>query len=300
VLISVNPIAGRGSSARRVDRLAYLLRREGVRVEVSTDLAAASQRANHLHAEKRLRALVGVGGDGTAAELANRTAPGVPLTFLPAGTSNLSARQLGLSPRPEDALRTIMAGKAIQLDAGVAGGRVFLAMLGCGFDADVVDRLHAIRARSPGGHISYWTYLKPILRSIRTYQYPEIRIQCPGLRGEADEHHGACHAARWVFAFNLPQYGWGVRFAPQADGSDGLLDLLAFSGGGFWSGLKYLAAIELGRATGLSECLHRQVQVVRLVSDEPVRYQLDGDPGGWLPVTVEVLPGRVTVMVPPE
>ncbi len=300
VLISVNPMAGRGSSARRANRLALLLRREGMRVEVCSDLAAVSQRANQLHAERRLRALVGVGGDGTAAELANRTAPGVPLTFLPAGTSNLSARQLGLSARPEDALRTIMVGKAKLLDAGTAGGRVFLAMLGCGFDADVVDRFHAARSRSPGHHISYWSYLKPILRSIRTYQYPEIRVQCAGPDGEVDQCQGVCYAARWVFAFNLPRYGWGVRFARQADGADGLLDLMAFSRGGFWSGLKYLAAIEMGRATCLSECFHRQVWQVRLVSDEPVRYQLDGDPGGWLPVKVEVMPGRVTVVVPPE
>jgi diacylglycerol kinase family enzyme len=75
---------------------------------------------------------------------------------------------------------------------------------------------------------------------------------------------------------------------------------MAFSRGGFWSGLKYLAAIELGRATRLAECFHRQVRQVRLVSDEPVRYQLDGDPGGCLPVDIEVLPRRVTVMVPPD
>ena len=34
------------------------------------------------------------------------------------------------------------------------------------------------------------------------------------------------------------------------------------------------------------------------VPTEPITYQLDGDPGGYLPVDVEVLPNRFTVLVP--
>ncbi len=37
---------------------------------------------------------------------------------------------------------------------------------------------------------------------------------------------------------------------------------------------------------------------VRIESDRPVRYQLDGDPGGMLPLDIEVLPGRLTLVVP--
>jgi diacylglycerol kinase family enzyme len=37
---------------------------------------------------------------------------------------------------------------------------------------------------------------------------------------------------------------------------------------------------------------------LRIAADEDVPYQLDGDPGGMLPVEVEVLPGRVSLLVP--
>ena len=37
---------------------------------------------------------------------------------------------------------------------------------------------------------------------------------------------------------------------------------------------------------------------VRIESDEPVAYQLDGDPGGMLPLDVEVVPHRLTLVVP--
>jgi diacylglycerol kinase family enzyme len=44
----------------------------------------------------------------------------------------------------------------------------------------------------------------------------------------------------------------------------------------------------------------RRVRRLRIESGEPVEYQVDGDPGGLLPVDVEVIPGRVTLVVPPE
>ena len=40
-----------------------------------------------------------------------------------------------------------------------------------------------------------------------------------------------------------------------------------------------------------------KVERVRFEADEPVAYQLDGDPGGMLPVEAEVLPGRLRLVV---
>jgi diacylglycerol kinase family enzyme len=118
VLVAVNPQAGRGSAARRVERLAELLGARGFPVEIFIDLGEVAAQANRLHARGKLRALVGVGGDGTAAELANRTDEGVPITLLPAGTSNLLARQLGLSAEPNRLSRAIAEGNLLRLDAG--------------------------------------------------------------------------------------------------------------------------------------------------------------------------------------
>ena len=41
-------------------------------------------------------------------------------------------------------------------------------MIGCGFDAEVVRRVHLER----DGHITRLSYLKPIWESIRSYEYP--------------------------------------------------------------------------------------------------------------------------------
>jgi diacylglycerol kinase family enzyme len=299
VLLSLNPKAGRGSAARRVDRLVELLRGRDFQVGTYTDLAEVSAEANRLHAEGRLRALVGVGGDGTAAELANRTNEGVPLTLLAAGTANLLAKHLRLSGKPERLCQTIVDGHLRRLDAGRANGRLFLVVLGCGFDADVVQRVHTHRESNPrGAHISYFSYLKPILRSIRSYQYPEIRVYCEASCDEAAEAPPI--TARWVFICNLPRYGWGLPLAPRADGEDGRLDLCTFRRGSLLRGLWYAAAAQLGGShRRLADCVVRQAPRFRITSEAQVEYELDGDPGGMLPLDVEVVPNRVTVVVAP-
>ena len=222
VAILVNPKAGPKAAAKPcADRLAERLQEQGFKTEMFTDLGEAAAQANRWHAEGCLRTLVGAGGDGTAAELANRTADGVPITLLPAGNSNLLARYFCLRREPEFLCRTIVDGLAARIDAGMANGRIFLMMVGCGFDADVVRRVHEHRT----GHISLRTYFKHVVQAICSYEYPEIRVHWEE-EGEAVPPL----SARWMFVFNLPCYGGGFRIAPHSDGSDGLLDLCTMRG----------------------------------------------------------------------
>jgi diacylglycerol kinase family enzyme len=294
VLISVNPIAGAGSPHARVDVLVRLLQQEGFASEVFTDLGEAAGQANQWHAEGRLRALVGVGGDGTAAELVNRTVPGVPITLLPAGNENLLARYLGLGTSPEAICQTVRQGRPLTLDAGKAADRVFLLMIGCGFDAEVVRRLHLGRQ----GHIRSRDYFKPIWQAIRTYTYPELRVDWELEEPPAGRPASPRLCACWLFVFNLPCYGGGFRIAPQAHGRDGLLDVCTLRRGSFWHALRYAGAVRLGRHQGMADCTTCRVRRLRITAEAEVPYQLDGDPGGFLPVDVEVLPGRLTLIVP--
>ena len=105
---------------------------------------------------------------------------------------------------------------------------------------------------------------------------------------------------RWLFAFNLPCYGAGLQIAPEADGSDGLLDVCTFRHGGLWHGLYYTAAVLTGTHRWLTDFARRRAGRLRVTSDSKVPYQLDGDPGGFLPVEIEVLPKRLTLIVPQE
>ena len=316
VIVSVNPKAGAGSVEGRVAHLVQLLRQHDLECIVLTNLDEVAVKSNRLFAEGRLRVLIAVGGDGTVAELVNRTVPGLPLTVFPAGNENLLARHFGLGPTPEECCRTVVEGAMVQCDAGRAGHRIFLIMVSCGFDADVVHGLHLHRT----GHVTIASYFSPIMASIRHYDYPELRVYWSedyvaenrvdetgvtkdreiGNQKSGSVSETISDGVRWLFAFNLPCYGAGLQIAPEADGSDGLLDICTFRQGGLLHGLYYTAAVLAGTHRWLTDFAQRRVGWLRVTSDSKVPYQLDGDPGGFLPVEIEVLPKRLTLVVPKE
>lgn len=337
VIISVNPKAGRTSPMLRAEELRDRLLGMRFEAELATDLAEVTEKAEQYYRNGELRVLVGVGGDGTAAELVNRTSPGLPVTLLSAGTANLIAKYLKLGRTPARLAEQIAAGHLLQLDAGrvtpMSGpSRLFLVMVSCGLDADVVRRVHSRREEryqsgaKKGAHISYLSYIKPIAKTIGSYDFPEVKVEV--LEGgdetiydqkRCDQKCGDDAAklvspytlenGRWVFVFNLPCYGWGLPLVPKAVGTDGRFDHCIFDGKSFWHGFKYAAFGQCGS-------LHRRLSDVRLGQgtkyrltterEQPgcdpqpseVPFQLDGDPGGQLPVEIEMLEKRFTVLVP--
>ena len=307
VLISVNPKAGRRSPRVRAERLQAALEKRGFCVELHTDLAVVSSRANELFAENRLQALVGVGGDGTAAELTNRTVPGVPIAILPSGTANLIAKYLKIPFKPEKLAETIAEGATIRFDAGRANGRLFLVMVSAGIDADVVRQVHAAREDSyrrqtkKGAHISYLSYIKPIFGSISSYRYPRIKTEFVDASGSPREIVG-----KWPFVFNLPRYGWGLPLVPRCVGVDGRLDYCIFKGGKLFLALFDVFCAQMFSSHRLLPNAKLGVGTTfRLTAADPnakgaasIPYQIDGDPGGVLPVEIETVPNRFTTIAP--
>lgn len=293
VLVVINPGAGARASHDAVGDLMTCLKARGLAGEVVSSLPAFDALVARYQAAGQLRAVVAAGGDGTVAEIVNRTEPGVPLTVYPLGTANLLASYLHIERDPLALAQVLVAGTTVRLDAARANGRIFFLMAGCGFDAEVVERLHRKR---DGGHISYWTYAWPILETIRSYRYPRLRVYCQ--TAAAVEVAAEPLSARWAFVVNLPCYAGGLQLAPEAVGSDGLLNVCTFHNGSFWHALRYLGYVAARRHRTLPDYKSALVTRVRIESDEPVPYQLDGEPGGCLPLVIEVLAERLTLLAP--
>ncbi len=275
----------------------------GFEAQLVTDLVRACRDANRLHEAGELRAIVAAGGDGTIAEIVNRTNPGVPITTLPLGTENLLARHFGIARDVGAVAATIAQGRSLQLDVGrvttSAGQRLFLLMVSAGLDAEIIRRLHVARR----GNISHWSYVGPILAAAATYRYPPIRLA----NADPDAANSRETVAPWLVAFNLPCYAGMLRFLPDAGaeltrpGEDGQLDVCRFDRGGFWHTLYYYVWLLLGRAERIGTRRVERLGGFRLEAvdaSEDVPLQIDGDAGGYLPADVDVLPGRLTLLVP--
>lgn len=290
ILVFTSPQAGTGHGDGQVARLVALLRAQQCEVEVIDAIAALRLRSGP-EAVDRPQVVVAAGGDGTLTLVAQTCSADTRIVPLPLGTENLVARHFGIIADASAVADVILRGTDRRIDAGIAGGRLFLAMASCGFDAEVVRGMHLTRR----GHINRFSYAGPIVRAMRRYRFPELRIELTrGVQGVSESIIG-----RWAMVFNLPRYAGALGIEPSARDDDGQLDLIVLRHGGLAGGFRYLAGVALRRHIHWRDVVRIPVTGCRITSASPVAFQIDGDYGGRLPLEVRVAPGRVCLRVPP-
>lgn len=282
VVILANPRAGTGKSRRLVEGLVIALRNRGLYPTLCWEREELSDLLDRFAAED-VRCVVAAGGDGTLLEVVNR-APHLPVALLPLGNENLVAEYCQIERSGPKLAEIIAQGQVRRFDLGSANGRLFCLMASAGLDADVVHRVHRRRR----GHINRLSYVVPMLQALQTYSYPTIEVE---VLETGERLHGAL-----VFVFNGPLYGLRVPIAPEARPDDGWLDLCIFERPGMLDLTRYLALLACRQRDRLPDFQHRRVRRVLLSAATPAPLQTDGDPAGALPVTVEVLPGTLTLL----
>ena len=296
MLIVFNPTAG-GRRRRRLARALDALGLEGLRPVVAETLhpghAAELARAA---ADRGVGLVVAAGGDGTIAEVASGLAGSAALLgILPFGTANVLASELGLPFAPERAARVLTAGRAALLRPGLArfgsgGGasRLFVQMVGAGFDAAVVAGLDLRLKR----RIGKAAYVAQSARELFRYPFPSFTASLDGGNGEAVVSaivtKGRLYAGRHLLAPGAMPGEPGFRVA-------------LFRNGGPVRAALYGAALPLDLLPRLPGVEIRRAARVRLSAPPPpcfVPIQADGDPAGALPVEIEDAPGPIRVMLP--
>ncbi|MGB3617430.1 MAG: diacylglycerol kinase family protein [Catalinimonas sp.] len=156
--------------------------------------------------------MVAVGGDGTINEVAGQlVGTQTALGIVPLGSGNGLARHLGLPLTATGALQRLNARRIVRIDSGVIADRPFFCTAGLGFDAHVGAVFAAGETRG------FQKYVRTTLREYFTYDPFRYRLQA----GE----HAVDQTAFTVTFANAGQYGNNAWIAPEADISDGLLDV---------------------------------------------------------------------------
>jgi diacylglycerol kinase family enzyme len=286
VAIQRNPRSGSGPRAKILLDLIAGLKRHGLRPHVFSQRERCDLRLNELAPEDQPRCLVAAGGDGTVGDLVNRF-PKHPIAVLPLGTENLLARYLGIPRSGQFVADMIEAGQMRSFDLCTVGNRRFTLMAGFGFDADVVRRVDESRQ----GYIRHWSYARPVWQAFRKYDFPEMRFYV--------DDDPEPRLASLGFVVNMPVYGFRLPIANTADPGDGLLDLRLFPPKSMFQFLRHFAGVVFNRHEKhpLVQCL--QAKKVRVECDREVPVQVDGDPAGFTPATIQVQPASFQVLVPP-
>ena len=253
-----------------------------------------------------LDVVVALGGDGTVNEvvnglLADGPGPGLPaLAVVPAGSTNVFARALGLPNAPVEAtavlLEALHAERRRTVGLGTADERWFTFNAGMGLDADVVRRVDHQRAR--GSRSTPALYVRSGFRQFFTStdrRRPALLLERPGAEPEPLGLALVCNAAPWTYLGPRP-----VLPCPQASFDSGL-DLFGLRSLGtlptLWH-LKQILAARGARPHGRRVVgVHDAAELV-LSARSPQPFQVDGeDLGDRTRVVLRSVPRALSVVV---
>lgn len=241
-------------------------------------------------AEQGHHAVLAVGGDGTANEVARGLLGSeTALALLPMGSGNGLARALRVPLRPERALATLADAVVRRMDVGTANGRPFLNVAGAGFDAVVGVAFHE-HARH-GGRRGIPTYVHMALRSMLTYRAETWDLEAAGQRFQG-------RALLVTFA-NGRQYGAEAVIAPGSRLDDGLLDVVVLEDASLPEILFHAPRLFLGGLERFRRYRRFPASAAVLTAARPVPFHRDGEPeAGTQRLEVGLMPRALKVLVP--
>jgi diacylglycerol kinase (ATP) len=288
VRVVVNPIAGAGLGTWVLPILVRRLARLGFTSEVVRTLSAEDARQAAGEVDESYHAVVAVGGDGTVREvISGLSREDVPVGVVPMGTANVLARELRLPFEPERAARVIAARHVRRLDLARANGRPFLLVAGVGLDAEVTRRVHASRR----GAITILNYLPALLAEVVWFRTPALRVAVDGRPLNRE--------GQYVVISNTRHFGGLLVMALDAVPDDGRLDVCVYRLPRRHAVLGLMVRFLTHRRPDARRATFVQGRRIEVTSSERVLYQLDGDPAGVLPLTIDLAPRAVSVIVPP-
>ena len=233
-----------------------------------------------------IEALVVCGGDGMV-HLGAQAVTGTetPLGIIPAGTGNDVARYLDL-PRSDPALAAdvVARGKERTIDLARVGSVYFVTVLAAGFDAIVNERANAMAW--PKGQMRYNLATLAELRVLAPIPYV---LELDGVEERLE--------ATLVAVGNGPSFGGGLRITEGAVLDDGMLDVVVIKPLSKLDLLRTYPKLFRGTHVHHPQYRHHRVRRVTVAAPGIVAYA-DGERIGALPLTIEVAPGALRVLVP--
>lgn len=222
LMVIINPVSGTNS---KVGLESMILESFHDRYDVDIRLTASKGDATRLALEAVDAGYFGVvaaGGDGTV----NETAKAVKDTvvnfgIIPIGSGNGLARHLGIPMDVKKSLDLIAEENVVDLDYARVNDTPFFCTFGMGFDASVSWKFAQQQRRG------LMSYLKCAIDEYLHYKTNEYVIRANG--------NVLTENAFLVACCNASQYGNNAYIAPNADMTDGLLDVTIIHAGSMFN-----------------------------------------------------------------
>ncbi len=288
MLIVFNPTAGRRRT-HLLWRVLDIAMANGVRIELAeTTRPGHAELLARSAAERGTGTIVAAGGDGTVAEVATGMAgSSAKLGIIPLGTANVLAHELALPFSPRAVAAALAFGRTRPLWPGIVtgptGSRLFVQMLGVGFDAQVVHRL----SRPVKRVLGRGAYVLQTLRELARYEFGPIRIRIDGQET----------VASGVVMTKGRFYGGDYLLAPEARPDEPGFSVVLFERAGPLQALVYGASLPLNLLPHAAGIRRVRASHIEIVGNGRIPAQADGDAAGFAPLTVTDAQAPIPIVV---
>jgi diacylglycerol kinase (ATP) len=301
VLLIYNPAAGRASVKPFIPGIIRVLSTYGWQVHVAETINGRhTTQLAHQAALDGFHAALAIGGDGTIGQVASglvgtRTALGV----LPAGTSNVWARELGLPTftwTHWNSLREnshILAKSQVQdIDVGLCNQQPFLMWAGFGLDALTVHKLEPRKRFLK--YLSIPHYAATVIYNASLWHGMTLNVLADGRNVEG-------HYLLAVVG-NIRHYLGGLaEISPAAFIDDGIMELWLFSGRNLADTFRHFFDMTAGRHINSEYACCLPFKNLVIESETPFSVQMDGEPMlGGRKIEIKILPRSLRVLLPPQ
>lgn len=308
VMLVCNPVSGVGRGAELLAVVRRALDAAGVRY--ASELTTRGGDGARLARSAVLAgcsAIVVIGGDGTFFEavngVMNPAEPGaslslggaVALGLVQAGRGSDFGRSSGIPSDVSAACSRLISGRTQPVDLGYVtyrsfGGaersRYFANAAGLGFDAEVTVRANA-GPRVLGGTVPY---LSALLVTLGSYRNKRISVSTNG----GPEWYARVNS---IVMSNGQYFGGGMKIAPQAQLSDGELDVVVLGDLGKLDLVRNVPRVYDGSHISHPKVRMMRARQVEVSSPDRLLLQADGEVLGTAPASFTVVPGALRLIV---
>lgn len=287
-LIVVNPKSGSGRGMGYAERVRELLAANEVPADIRPTSARGDAEAFASEAvDAGYTCVAACGGDGTVHEVVNALAgTDAALAILPSGRGNDFARAMGIPDAPGKAASILLRGHTRPYDLGKVNDRYFATVVTLGFDSEVARLVYD--GEVPFRGIA--AYLWGVARMLRIYGGV-------GLRMTGD--FGTINQSVLLAATgNTSTYGGGIKIAPKASPTDGMLDICLVRMMSASRILRVFPRVYWGGHLNHPSIFYYRTSRLRLETDQPVVLFADGEPVGGSPAEIVAVPGALRIVCP--
>ncbi len=227
--------------------------------------------------------VIAVGGDGTIKLLAEcLIKTNIPLGFLPAGSANGLAKELGISNEPKQALNQLMNGNPRKIHLTKINEHLCIHLSDIGLNAFAMQKFKTIPGRGMRG------YFLAILQVL--FQNPVLEIKIISGKKIVKTN------AYMVVIANATQFGTGAIINPIGSLFDELFEVIL---------IKKISILELFKMRFSHANFDRekteviQTKVISISSRKKVHFQIDGEYLGKVnEINAEIIPQALQIIFP--